>query len=111
MAAQLRSNKNGNASVLSAESYTAMKKFPLLILTVLGLLAMGPNESKAQGFSITFGGAPYGYGYYNGGYCNPGYGNYYYSRRVYYRPSYYRGYYYGGHYRRHHRGHYWQYNN
>jgi hypothetical protein len=81
-----------------------MKKF-LLILAVLGLLAVASNESKAQSFSITFGGAPeyYESGYYNRGYCNPGYGH----RRVYYRPSYYRGYYYGGLYRRHHRHHHW----
>ena len=88
-----------------------MKKILLLILAVLGLLAVGPTESKAQGFSITFGGAPYGSGYYNGGYCNPGYGNYYYQRRFYYGPSYNRGYYYGRHYRRHHRGQNWQYDN
>lgn len=81
-----------------------MKKFLFIILAVLGLLAVAPNESKAQGFSISFGGGP---GYYNGGYCNPGYGDYYYQRRVYYRPSYYHSSYYGGHYRRHHRSHYW----
>jgi hypothetical protein len=83
-----------------------MKKF-LLILPVLGLLAVASNESKAQSFSITFGGAPeyYESGYYNSGYCNPGYGYQYYHRRVYYRPSYYRGYYYGG--PRHHRHHHW----
>jgi hypothetical protein len=88
---------------------TPLKKCLLLILGVLGLLAVAPNESKAQGFSITFG-APeyyYGSGYYNGGYCNPGDGYYYYHRRVYYRPNYYRSYYYGNHYRRHHRWHHW----
>ena len=36
---------------------TPMKKSLLLILGVLGLLAVAPNESKAQGFSITFGGS------------------------------------------------------
>ena len=87
-----------------------MKRFFLLILAVLGLLAGGPNESQAQSFSISFGGAPeyYDSGYYNGGYCNPGDGYYYYHRRVYYRPYYYRSYYYyGNHYRRHHRWHHW----
>ena len=90
------------------QASTPMKKF-LLILAVLGLLAVASNESKAQSFSITFGGAPeyYESGYYNRGYCNPGYGYQYYHRRVNYRPSYYRGYYYGGRYRRYHRHHHW----
>ena len=35
-----------------------MKRFFVLILAVLGLLAIGQNDSKAQGFSITFGGGP-----------------------------------------------------
>jgi hypothetical protein len=52
------------------------------------LLAVAPNESKAQDFSINFGGPP---GYYDGGYFDPGYGYYYYHRRVYYRPNYYPG--------------------
>ena len=81
-----------------------MKKFLLLILAVLGLLAVAPNESKAQDFSINFGGSP---GYYDGGYCDPGYGYYYYHRRVYYRPAYDPAYYYGHRNRHHHRQH-WQ---
>jgi len=83
-----------------------MKKYLLLLLTALGLFALVPTDSKAQDFSISFGGVPsYGPGYYSGGYCDPGYGYYYYHRRVYYRPAYYPGYYYGGYYRRHHRCH------
>jgi hypothetical protein len=82
-----------------------MKKYILLVAAAFGLFALG--KSKAQDFSISFGGVPgyYGPGYYSGGHCDPGYG-YYYHRRVYYRPAYYPGYYYGGYYR-HHR-HHWQ---
>src|ERR1700757_1640032 len=85
-----------------------MKKYILLLLTALGLFALVPT-SKAQDFSISFGGIPafYGPGYYSGGYCDPGYGYYHYRRRVYYRSVYYPGYYYGGYYRRHHRCHHW----
>jgi hypothetical protein len=78
--------------------------------TVLGLFALVPTNSKAQDFSISFGGVPgfYGPGYYSGGDCDPGHGYYFYHRRVYYRPAYYPGYYYGGYYRRHHRCHHWE---
>jgi hypothetical protein len=79
-----------------------MKKFLLLTLTALGLLAVAPNESKAQGFSITFGGGP---AYYSGYSYDPGYGYYYYNRPYYYRHYYYGNYYYGDHYRRWHRWH------
>lgn len=87
-----------------------MKKYLLLLLTALGLFALVSTNSKAQDFSISFGGVPafYGPGYYNGGHCDPGYGYYYYHRRVYYRPAYYPGYYYGGYYRRHHRCDHWE---
>ena len=82
-----------------------MKRFFVLVLAVLGLLAIGQNDSKAQGFSITFGGGPAYYGpYYSGGYYYPGY--YYYNRPYYYRPYYYRGY--NNYYSRHHRWHHWQ---
>src|SRR5205823_378051 len=75
-----------------------MKRFFVLVLAVLGLLAIGQNDSKAQGFSITFGGGPAYYGpYYSGGYYYPGY--YYYNRPYYYRPYYYRGY--NNYYHRH----------
>ena len=86
-----------------------MKKYLLLLLPALGLFALVPTNSKAQDFSISFGGVPafYGPGYYGGGYCDPGYG-YYYHRRVYYRPVYHSGYYYGGYYGRHHRCHHWE---
>jgi hypothetical protein len=86
-----------------------MKKYLLLLLTALGLFALVSTNSKAQDFSISFGGVPafYGPGYYSGGHCDPGYG-YYYYHRVYYRPAYYPGYYYGGYYRRHHRCHHWE---
>jgi hypothetical protein len=82
-----------------------MKKYLLLLLTALGLIALAPINSKAQDFSISFGAVP---GYYAPGYYgDPGYGYYY--RRVYYRPAYYYGEYYGGYYhRRHHRCHHWQ---
>jgi hypothetical protein len=87
-----------------------MKKYLFLLITTLGLSALVSTNSKAQDFSISFGGAPgfYGPGYYGGGYCNPGYGSYYYHRRVYYRPAYYSGYYYGGYYRHHRRCHHWE---
>ena len=79
-----------------------MKRFFVLVLAALGLLAIGQNDSKAQGFSITFGGGPWYYGSYYGGYYYPEY-YYYYPRRYYYRP-----YYYNLHYRRHHRWHHWR---
>jgi hypothetical protein len=93
-------------SVLINESSTPMKQFLVLILAVLGLLAIGQNDSKAQGFSITFGGGPGYYGSYYGGYYYPEY--YYYPRRYYYRPYYYRPYYYNNHFRRDHRWHHWR---
>ena len=81
-----------------------MKRFFALILAVLGLLAIGQTDSKAQGFSFSFGGGP---GYYNSGYYDPGY--YYYNRPYYYyRPYYYHRYHYNNYYRRHHRWHHWQ---
>ena len=88
-----------------------MKKYLLLLLTALGLFALVSANSKAQDFSISFGGVPAFYGppgYYRGGQCDPGYGYGYYHRRGYYRPAYYPGYYYGGYYRRHHRCHHWE---
>src|SRR6516225_3957746 len=63
-----------------------MKRFFIFILAVLGLLVIGQNDSKAQGFSITFGGGPGYYGSYYGGYYYPEY--YYYPRRYHYRPYY-----------------------
>ena len=82
-----------------------MKRYLLILLTALGLIAFAPTKSRAQDFSVSFGGAP---GYYAPGYYGePGSGYYY--RRVYYRPAYYYGEYYGGYYhRRHHRCHHWQ---
>ena len=80
-----------------------MKKYLLLILAALGLLALVSTKSRAQDFSfgVSVGPGYYAPGYYNGGYCDPGYGYYY--RHVYYRPAYYRPYYYGyGHYRQRH---------
>ena|SRR5215467_1485001 len=81
-----------------------MKRYLLILLTALGLIAFAPIKSRAQDFSVSFGGAP---GYYAPGYYGePGSGYYY--RRVYYRPAYYYGEYYGGYYhRRHHRCHHW----
>ena len=68
----------------NAKKVVQMRKFLLLTLAVLGLVAAAPNESKAQGFSITFGGGPGYYGPYYGGYSYyPGY--YYYPRSYYYR--------------------------
>jgi hypothetical protein len=87
---------------------TAMKRFFVLILAVLGLLAIGQTDLKAQGFSFSFGGGPGYYGpYYNDDYYDSGY--YYYNRPYYYyRPYYYHRYYYNNYYRRHHRWHHWQ---
>ena len=81
-----------------------MKRYLLILLTALGLIAFAPTKSRAQDFSVSFGGAP---GYYAPSYYGePGSGYYY--RRVYYRPAYYYGEYYGGYYhRRHHRCHHW----
>jgi hypothetical protein len=83
-----------------------MKRLFILTLAVLGLLVIVHNDSKAQGFSITFGGGP---GYY-GPYYEPGYYyNPYYYPRSYYYPYYYRNYYYhNNYYRRHHRWHHWR---
>jgi hypothetical protein len=81
-----------------------MKRSFVLILAVLGFLAIGQTDSKAQGFSLTFGGGPGYYGpYYSSGYYYPEY--YYHPRSYYYRPYYYRGY--NNHYRRYHRWHHW----
>jgi hypothetical protein len=80
-----------------------MRRCFVLILTVLGMLAIGQNDSKAQGFSITFGGPAYYGPYYSGGYYYPEY--YYYHRPHYYSPYYYRGY--NNCYPRHHRWHHW----
>jgi hypothetical protein len=81
-----------------------MKRFFILTLAVLGLLAMGQNDSKAQGFSVTFGGGPGYYDPYYNGYYYPGY--YYYPRWSYYRHYYYPGHYYN-YYHRYHRWHHW----
>ena len=81
-----------------------MKRFFILTLALLGLLAMGQNDSKAQGFSVTFGGGPGYYDPYYNGYYFPGY--YYYPRRSYYRHYYYPGHYYN-YYHRYHRWHHW----
>jgi hypothetical protein len=116
--------KNGNLGpaippdecyVKNKES-TAMKRFFILTLAVLELMAMGQNDSKAQGFSITFGGPGY-YGPYYNGYYYPGYyyypryyyypGYYYRPRSYYYRHYHYRPYYYNNYYRGHGRWHYW----
>jgi hypothetical protein len=71
-----------------------MKKYLLLPLIALGLVAWAPNQAKA-GVQVTFGyGVPTYYGPYYGGY--PGYSYYYHPYR------YHRHYYY------HHRyGHRW----
>jgi len=84
-----------------------MKRFFLFISAVLGLLVIGQSDSKAQGFSFSFGNGPgYYEPYYNGSYYYPGY--YYGGPYYYYRPYYYHRYYYNNHYRRHHRWHHWQ---
>jgi hypothetical protein len=82
-----------------------MKRFFMITLAVLGLLALGQNDSKAQGFRIMLGGGPGYYGPYYDGYDDPGY--YYYPRRYYYRPYYYHNYYYNYYHRHHgwHHGH------
>jgi len=74
-----------------------MKKYLLLALAALGLMAFTPEPAKA---GVTFG-FTFGPGYYPGDYYYPGY--YYYRpyryRYYYYRPWRYR------HYHRH--GHHW----
>ena len=69
------------------------------MIAVLGLLAVTPKESQAQGFSATLGAQPvyyapghYGYRIYN---YDPGNEYYYYHRRVYYPRYYYHRFYYG----------------
>ena len=58
-----------------------MKRSFVLILVVLGLLAIGQTDSKAQGFSFSFDNGPGYFGsYYNNGYYYPGY--YYYNRHT-----------------------------
>jgi len=42
-----------------------MKRYLLILLTALGLIAFAPTKSRAQDFSVSFGGAP---GYYAPGY-------------------------------------------
>ena len=77
-----------------------MKRLLVLILAVLGPLAIGQNDSKAQGFGITFG---RGSGYY--GSC---YSGYYYPEYYYYSRPYYYRLYYNNHFRRIHRWCHWQ---
>ena len=76
-----------------------MKNFLVLMFAVLGLLAVAPNVSRAEDFTVTFEGGPlyyspgyYGYRYYN---YDPGNEYYYYHRRFYYPRSYYHRFYYG----------------
>jgi len=76
-----------------------MKSFLVFTIVILGFMAVAPNESPAQGFTVTFGDGPeyytpgyYGYHYYH---FDPGKEYYYYHRRIYNPGSYYRGYYYG----------------
>jgi hypothetical protein len=76
-----------------------MKNLVVLMIAVLALLAIGPNESQAQGFAVTFGGEPvsyapshYGYRDYN---YNLGNEYYYYHRRADYPRYYYHRFYYG----------------
>jgi hypothetical protein len=72
-----------------------MKKYLLLPLIALGVVAWAPNQAKA-GVQVTFGyGVPTYYGPYYGGYY-PGYSYYYHPYR------YHRHYYY-----HHHYGHRW----
>jgi hypothetical protein len=83
-----------------------VKRLFILTLAVLGLLVIVQNDSKAQGFSITFGGGPGYYGPYYGGDYYPGYYSY---RRSYYYPYYHRNYYYyNNYYPRHRRWHHWR---
>jgi hypothetical protein len=104
--------KNGNLgpAIPPDEGYvknkesTAMKRFFILTLAALELMAIGQSDSKAQGFSITFGGPGY-YGSYYDDYYYPGY--YYRPRSYYYRHYHYRPYYYNNYYRNHRRWHYW----
>jgi len=76
-----------------------MKNLVVLMIAVLGLLAIAPNESQAQGFTATFGGQPvyyapshYGYRYYNNDLGNE---YYYYHQRAYYPRYYNHRFYYG----------------
>jgi hypothetical protein len=76
-----------------------MKNFLVLVIAILGLPAMAPTKSQAQGFTVTIGDAPgyyapdyYGYRHYN---YDPGNEYYYHHGRVYYPRSYHRRYYYG----------------
>jgi hypothetical protein len=76
-----------------------MKTFLVLTIAVLESLAIAPNESQAQRFTVTFSGEPvyyapgyYGYRFYN---YDPGNEYYYYHRRVYYPRSYQHRFYYG----------------
>lgn len=72
-----------------------MKKFLLLPLVALGLVAWAPSQAKA-GVHVTFGfGVPAYYGYYG-----PYYGGYYPGYSYYYHP-----YWYHRHHYYHHR--YW----
>jgi hypothetical protein len=70
-----------------------MKKCLLLILTALGLLALVPTKSKAQGFGFSVGVALdiTGRAINKGGHCDPGY-RYYNYRCVYLSPANYPGY-------------------
>jgi hypothetical protein len=73
-----------------------MKKYLLLVLVALGLVAFSPREAKADvDFGISIGVPayydPYPYGYYYRPYRYYGYRPYYY-RRGYYRGGYYRPY-------------------
>src|SRR6516162_6007654 len=76
-----------------------MKNLFVLMIAVLGLLAVAPKESQAQGFIATFPGEPVyyapgysGYRYYH---YDPGSEYYYYHRRADYPRYYYHRFYYG----------------
>jgi hypothetical protein len=76
-----------------------MKNLLVLMIAVLGLPAIAPNESQAQGFTVPSGSEPvyyapshYGYHYYN---YDLGNEYYYYHRRAYYPRYYYHRFYYG----------------
>ena len=76
-----------------------MKSLLVFMIAMLGLTAIAPNESQAQGLAVTLDDGPgyhapgyYGHPYYN---YDSGTEYYYYHRRIHYPRSYYPGYYYG----------------
>jgi hypothetical protein len=70
-------NTRGTRGAVPSVEVLNMKKYLLLPLIALGLVAWVPNQAKA-GVHVTFGiGAPAYYGPYYGSYYYPGYAYYY----------------------------------